>query len=57
VGQGGLSETNKLKKNWLPSADNKIGSTHFTDGKPTAAHPYPTQYLGVNVATPVLTNK
>jgi hypothetical protein len=37
-------------KNWLPSADDRTGSIHFLDGKPTAAHPYPTQNLGVNIA-------
>ena len=36
-------------KNWLPSTDDRICSIHFIDGKPTAAHPYPTQNLGVNV--------
>ena len=48
VGQGGLSERNKWK-NWLPSADDRIDSIHFIIGKQTAAHPYPTQTISVNV--------
>jgi len=37
-------------KNWLPSTDDRICSIHFIDEKPTAAHLYPTQNLGVNVS-------
>jgi hypothetical protein len=33
-------------KNWIPTADDRICSTHFVDLKPTDANPNPTVNLG-----------
>ena len=37
------SDGNKL---WIPVKCSRVCSVHFVDGKPTEAHPYPTEKLG-----------